>query len=83
MDAVTVFGVFGVSFMMLMYALERCGAGFVARIRGRCALSSAYGLLAGAWPFGIREVIRAVVALRRYSDRVRFNREPHPARTDP
>ena len=31
-----------------------------------CVLSSAYGFLAGAWPFGVVELIWAGIALQRY-----------------
>jgi hypothetical protein len=31
-----------------------------------CALSSLYGFLSGAWPFGVVEAIWTAVALRRY-----------------
>jgi hypothetical protein len=31
-----------------------------------CALSSTYGFLAGAWPFGVVEAIWTVIAVRRY-----------------
>jgi hypothetical protein len=31
-----------------------------------CLLSSAYGFLSGAWPFGVVEVIWSAVALRRF-----------------
>jgi hypothetical protein len=30
------------------------------------ALSSAYGFLAGTWPFGVVEALWALIALRRY-----------------
>ena len=66
MNAVTLYGVVAVTFMMLMYALEKRGAGFIAAFAVGCALSSAYGFLAGAWPFGVVEAVWAVVALRRY-----------------
>jgi hypothetical protein len=62
----TVFGALAVSFMMLMYALERRGRRFVLAFACGCALSSAYGFLAGTWPFGIVEAIWAVVAVQRY-----------------
>ena len=62
----TAFGAAAVTFMMLMYALERRGAGFVLAFACGCALSSAYGFLAGTWPFGVVEAIWAVIALRRY-----------------
>jgi hypothetical protein len=62
----TVFGVVVLTFMMLMYALERRGPGFVLAFALGCALSSTYGFLAGTWPFGVVEAIWAVIALRRY-----------------
>jgi hypothetical protein len=62
----TLFGVAALSFMMLMYALERRGNGFVLAFAVGCGLSSLYGFLSGAWPFGVVEAIWAVVALRRY-----------------
>ena len=64
--AVTIFGVCAVTFMMTMYALERRGNGFVLAFALGCVLSSAYGFLAGAWPFGVVELVWAVVAVRRW-----------------
>jgi hypothetical protein len=52
--------------MVLMYALERRGRGFILAFACGCALSSVYGLLAGTWPFGVVEAIWAVIALKRY-----------------
>jgi hypothetical protein len=63
---VTVYGVCAVSFMMVMYALERRHRGFVLAFAVGCLLSSAYGFLSGAWPFGAVEVIWAGIALRRW-----------------
>ena len=63
----TIFGVVAVTFMMVMYALERRHPGFVLAFAVGCLLSSAYGFLAGAWPFGVVEVIWAGVAVRRYA----------------
>ncbi len=62
----TAFGAVAVTFMMLMYALENRGPGFVAAFACGCALSSGYGFLAGTWPFGIVEAIWSLIALRRY-----------------
>jgi hypothetical protein len=70
-NAVTVFGVIAVSFMMAMYALERRGRGFILAFAFGCVLSSAYGFLSGAWPFGVVEAIWALVALQRYASAVR------------
>lgn len=36
--------------MMLMYALERRGNGFILAFALGCPLSSLYGFLSGAWP---------------------------------
>jgi hypothetical protein len=63
---ITVYGVCAVSFMMVMYALEGRHRRYLLAFAGGCLLSSAYGFLAGAWPFGVVEVIWAGVALRRY-----------------
>lgn len=39
-----------------------------------CVLSSAYGFLAGAWPFGVVEIIWSGVAIRRFQSRTRAER---------
>ncbi len=62
----TVFGVIAITFMMTMYALEPRGRGFIVGFAVGCALSSVYGFLSGAWPFGVAEAVWAGVALRRY-----------------
>jgi hypothetical protein len=61
-----VFGAAAVTFMVVMYALEGRDPRFILAFACGCLLSSAYGFLAGVWPFGVVEVIWAVVALRRY-----------------
>ncbi|HEX8977121.1 MAG TPA: hypothetical protein VF781_11455 [Solirubrobacteraceae bacterium] len=65
----TVFGACAVTFMMLMYALERRGRAFVLAFAAGCALSSVYGFLAGTWPFGIVEAIWAMIAVARWHGR--------------
>ncbi len=62
----TAFGVAVLTFMMLMYALERRGPRFILAFAVGCALSSVYGFLASTWPFGVVEAIWAVIAVRRY-----------------
>jgi hypothetical protein len=64
--AITIYGVCAVTFMILMYALERRGRRFIAAFALGCLLSSVYGFLAGAWPFGIAEIIWSGVAVYRY-----------------
>jgi fatty acid desaturase len=66
--AITIYGVVAVSFMMTMYALEARGKVFIALFAVGCVLSSVYGFISGAWPFGVVEMIWAGVALRRYSN---------------
>lgn len=62
----TVFGAAALTFMMVMYALERRHHHFIAAFAVGCALSSSYGFLAGTWPFGGVEAIWTLVALRRW-----------------
>ncbi len=66
LGVLTLFGACAVTFMVLMYALERRGRGFILAFACGCALSSVYGFLAGTWPFGVVEAIWAVIALQRY-----------------
>ncbi len=66
---VTAFGVIAVTFMMATYTAERKHRAFVLAFAIGCLLSSAYGFLAGAWPFGVVEIIWAGVALRRFQVR--------------
>ena len=66
-SAITFFGVAALTFMLLMYALERRGSRFVLAFAGGCVLSSVYGFLSGAWPFGVVEAVWAVIALRRFA----------------
>lgn len=65
----TAFGAVAVTFMMVMYALERRHRQYVLAFACGCLLSSVYAFLAGTWPFGIVELIWAVVATHRYNDR--------------
>lgn len=64
--AVTIYGVCALTFMMIMYAMERRGRGFVLAFAMGCILSSIYGFISGAWPFGVVELIWAGIAVGRY-----------------
>ena len=68
MDWVTVYGVAALSFMMVMYWLEHRGSMFILAFALGCILSSLYGFLAGAWPFGVLEAVWCVIALRRFAE---------------
>ena len=73
MDALSLFGLFAVSAMLVAYALEDRSHWFILAFAAACALGSIYGFLQGAWPFGLVEAVWAVVALWRWSVRRRLN----------
>ena len=66
MDALTAFGLFAVSAMLVCYAFEKRSPWYILGFAAACALGSAYGFLQGAWPFGAVEAIWSLVALRRF-----------------
>lgn len=66
MNALTLFGLFSVLSMLLCYALEKKSPWFILAFAGTCLLSSIYGFLQGAWPFGIVEAVWAIVAINRW-----------------
>jgi hypothetical protein len=65
-SALTAFGLFAVSAMLVSYAMERRSHWWVLVFAGACWLGSAYGFLQGAWPFGLVEAIWGVVAIVRW-----------------
>jgi hypothetical protein len=65
-SALSAFGLFSVSAMLVCYALEKRSAWFILAFAGSCALGSVYGFLQGAWPFGIVEAVWSAVAVRRW-----------------
>ena len=67
MDALTAFGLFAVTAMMICYALEPRSAWFTLGFASACVLGSIYGFLQGAWPFGVVEAVWALVAVRRWT----------------
>jgi hypothetical protein len=66
MTALTAFGLFSVTAMLVCYALEHRSSWFVLAFAVACAAGSAYGFLQGAWPFGLVEAIWSLVAARRW-----------------
>ena len=66
MDALTTFGLVSVSACLICYALEARSPWWVLAFAGTCAVSSIYGFLQGAWPFGIVEIFWTLTALRRW-----------------
>ncbi|MGA2759465.1 MAG: hypothetical protein ABSF08_03960 [Candidatus Cybelea sp.] len=62
----TAFGAGAVTLMMLCYALEQRGTIFTLLFAIACFAASAYGWLAGTWPFGLVEFVWGCVALRKW-----------------
>jgi hypothetical protein len=71
LDALTLFGLFAVTAMLVCYALEDRSHWFVLAFAGACLLGSAYGFVQGAWPFGLVEAVWAAIALWRWQKRFR------------
>jgi hypothetical protein len=66
LNALTAFGLFAVSAMLIFYAVEKRSPWFIFAFALACMLASVYGFLQGAWPFGGVEAIWSIVALRRW-----------------
>ena len=66
MSAITAFGLFAVTAMLVFYALEERTPWFIFAFALACVVASIYGFLQGAWPFGVVEAVWSLVALRRW-----------------
>ena len=66
MSALSLYGLFAVTAMLVTYALERKSHWFLLAFAVSCLLGSSYGFLQGAWPFGLVEAVWAGVAARRW-----------------
>ncbi len=69
MDALTAFGLFAVTAMMVCYALEARNRCYTLGFAAACGLGSVYGFLQGAWPFGVVEAVWMGVAFRKWMRR--------------
>lgn len=74
MDGLTLFGLGAVTAMLVTYALEARSPWFTLLFALACLLGSAYGVLQGAWPFGLVEAVWALVALGKWRSRARAER---------
>jgi hypothetical protein len=70
LDWITIFGVVAVGAMVVFYALEARATAFTLAFALACLASSGYGFLAGAWPFGVVELIWSAVAIHRWRERL-------------
>ena len=66
MSPLTLFGLCAVTLMLVTYALESRSSWWTLAFAGSCIMGSAYGFLQGAWPFGLVEAVRSIVAFRRW-----------------
>lgn len=62
-DALTLFGLVAVTSMLIF--------SFVLAFAAACAMGSIYGVLQGAWPFGLVEAVWALIALKRWWGRTK------------
>lgn len=66
MNALTLFGFFAVTAMVIFYALEARSPAFILAFAGACVLGSIYGFLQGAWPFGAVELVWSGIAVNKW-----------------
>jgi hypothetical protein len=66
MSALSLFGLFAVSIMIVCYALEKRHTIFILAFAASCLLASIYGFLQGAWPFGLLEAVWSIIAVQRW-----------------
>jgi hypothetical protein len=66
MTALTAFGLFAVTAMLICYALDGRSSWWTLGFAASCLLGSVYGFLQGAWPFGLVEGVWSVVAAHRW-----------------
>ncbi len=66
MDALTLFGLFAVTFMLVCYMKEAGSHWWTLAFAAGCLMGSAYGFLQGAWPFGLVELAWTAVAFNKW-----------------
>ena len=66
MDGVTIYGFVSISVMLLAYAMEKRGRGWILVFSIGCLSSSIYGYLIGTLPFALVEGVWAIVAWKRW-----------------
>ena len=66
MNSLNMFGLFAILFMLLCYIMEARSPWWTLGFAFGCLLSSAYGFLQGAWPFGAVELLWTGIALHRW-----------------
>ena len=74
MDALTAYGLCTITFMLICYLCEERAPGWTLAFAFGCLLSSSYGFLQGAWPFGAVELIWSGAAARNWRRRLKAAR---------
>lgn len=72
MDALSLFGLITVIFMLIFYALEERSHWFILLFSLSCVLSSVYGFLQGAWPFGLVEIAWTIVVFHKWLTHIKL-----------
>jgi hypothetical protein len=67
MSALTAFGLFAVTAMLVCYAMEARSPWWTLGFAGACLMGSTYGFMQGAWPFGLVEGVWTLVALHKWA----------------
>lgn len=76
MNALTAFGFFAVTAMVVCYALEKRHNSFTLLFAFSCLLGSIYGFLQGAWPFGLVELVWSAIAATKWWSARRAKTQP-------
>ena len=79
MDGITIFGFAAIVIMLIAYILEERSTAWIFVFATACVASSIYGWLAGTIPFGIVEILWAIVAYRKWWKAKKKFRDTNPS----
>ena len=69
MSTIELLGFAAVTVMVVAYALESRGAGYVLVFAIACLAAAVYAALIRSWPFAVVETVWSIVAFRRWLGR--------------
>jgi hypothetical protein len=78
MDLLAFYGLVAVGLMLIFYAVEDRSPWYVLAFAVACLMASSYGILQGAWPFGVVEAIWSIIALHKWRVK-RGTADPKPS----
>ena len=73
MSTIELFGFIAVTVMVVAYALEGRGSGYVLLFALSCLAAAGYAAVIRSWPFAVVETVWSLVAFRRW-----LSRRAHP-----